>query len=99
VSDTRECDSSKEGGVTTCPIKSIPNRHEAFSRGYHPVILLTLITRYYLLLKALYGSQLFAVLVALAAILAATYLRLQGAELGAVLVAALGVALALARKR
>jgi hypothetical protein len=40
------------------------------------------------------GSQLFAVLVTLAVIVAAFYLRLQGAELGAVLVAALGVALA-----
>ena len=43
-------------------------------------------------------SQWFAVLVTLTAIFAALYLRLQGAELGAVLVAALGVALALARK-
>jgi hypothetical protein len=44
-------------------------------------------------------SQLLAVLVTLASLLIALYLRLQGAELAAVLVAALAVGLALARKR
>jgi hypothetical protein len=43
-------------------------------------------------------NHILAVLVTLAAIIVALTLRLQGAELGAVLVAALGVALALARK-
>jgi hypothetical protein len=44
-------------------------------------------------------SQWLAVLVTLSAIFATLYLRLQGAELGVVLCAALAVALALARKR
>ena len=45
------------------------------------------------------SSQLLAVLVVLASLLVAYLLRLQGAELGAVLVGALAVGLALARKR